>query len=79
MVLLGNSVSVYSGAAITSLAIPGPLSYATAYEWKVVCKNDTCSGAPVATWTFTTEQDPNLATLFFDDFEAGLGLLDNYK
>ena len=46
----------------------------TAYEWKVVCKNDTCSGAPVATWTFTTEQDPNLVTLFFDDFEAGSGL-----
>lgn len=70
----GNSVSVYSGTPIESIAIPGPLAYATDYEWKVVCKNDTCSGAPVATWTFTTEQDPNLATLFFDDFEAGSGL-----
>ena len=69
----GNSVSVYSGAPIETIAIPGPLDYATTYEWKVVCKNDTCSGAPVATWTFTTEQDPLLATLFFDDFEAGTG------
>jgi hypothetical protein len=66
----GNSVSVYSGAAITSLAIPGPLSYATAYEWKVVCKNDTCSGAPVATWTFTTEQDPLLTLILDENFET---------
>ncbi len=70
----GNSVSVYSGAPIETIAIPGPLDYATTYEWKVVCKNDTCSGGPVATWTFTTEQDPNLVVLFFDDFEAGSGL-----
>ncbi|MCK7517662.1 MAG: hypothetical protein MZV64_08060 [Ignavibacteriales bacterium] len=41
------------------------------YEWKVVCKNDTCSGGPVATWTFTTEQDPSLNVLFLNEnFEA---------
>ncbi|MDP3832309.1 MAG: T9SS type A sorting domain-containing protein [Ignavibacteriaceae bacterium] len=54
----GNVVSVYSGASITSLAIPSPLLYNTTYEWRVVCKNDTCSGAPVAIWSFTTVQDP---------------------
>ncbi|HRN26156.1 MAG TPA: T9SS type A sorting domain-containing protein [Ignavibacteriaceae bacterium] len=69
----GSMASVYSGASITSLAIP-PLQYATTYQWKVVCKNDTCSGGPVATWSFTTMDDPNLITLFQDDFEAGTGL-----
>ena len=69
----GNMVSVYSGAAIETIAIPGPLDYATTYEWSVVCRNDTCS-ASAETWSFTTEQDPNLVVLFFDDFEAGSGL-----
>ncbi|MBK7630138.1 MAG: hypothetical protein IPJ23_05465 [Ignavibacteriales bacterium] len=57
---VGNVVSVYSGTPITSLAIPSPLLYATTYQWRVVCKNDTCSGTPVANWTFTTMQDPLL-------------------
>ncbi len=70
---VGNVVSVYSGAPITSLAIP-TLQYATTYEWRVVCKNDTCSGIPVETWSFTTIQDPSLNVLFSDDFEAGAGL-----
>ncbi|HEX7358045.1 MAG TPA: hypothetical protein VF270_10080, partial [Ignavibacteriaceae bacterium] len=68
----GNLVSVYSGAPITSLAIPAPLNYATTYQWRVVDKNDTCSGAPVATWSFTTVQDPNLFC-WEDDFTAGTG------
>jgi hypothetical protein len=54
---VGNVVSVYSGALISSLAIPAPLQYATTYQWRVVCKNDTCS-AFANTWSFTTEQDP---------------------
>ncbi|MFZ1519435.1 MAG: T9SS type A sorting domain-containing protein [Ignavibacteriaceae bacterium] len=69
----GNVVSVYSGTPITSLAIPSPLEYSTTYQWRVVCKNDTCSGAPVAVWSFTTEDNPNLVTLFDEDFEAGAG------
>jgi hypothetical protein len=68
----GNMVSVYSGAAVETYAITGPLDYATTYEWSVVCRNDTCS-ASAETWSFTTEQDPNLVILFFDDFEAGAG------
>jgi hypothetical protein len=68
----GNMVSVYAGAAIETIAIPGPLDYETVYEWSVVCANDTCS-ASAETWSFTTEQDPSLVTLFFDDFEAGIG------
>ncbi|MDP2365469.1 MAG: hypothetical protein Q8M94_17080, partial [Ignavibacteria bacterium] len=51
--------------------IPTPLQYATTYQWRVVCKNATCSGSPVATWTFTTMADPLLASLFYDDFESG--------
>jgi len=69
----GSMVSVYTGAPITSLAIPAPLQYATTYQWKVVCSNDTCSGAPAATWSFTTMDDPALVTLFNEDFEAGSG------
>jgi hypothetical protein len=70
---VGNVVSVYSGTPITTLAIPAPLQYATTYQWRVVCKNDTCS-APAETWSFTTQQDPSLNVLFFDDFESGSGL-----
>ncbi len=62
----GNMVSVYSGAPITSLAIPAPLQYNTTYQWKVVCSNGTCNGSPVETWSFTTEQNPNV--LFEDQF-----------
>jgi hypothetical protein len=66
----GNMVSVYAGAAIETIAIPGPLDYYTTYEWSVVCSNDTCS-ASAETWSFTTMLDPAIA--FFDNFEAGLG------
>jgi len=68
----GNMTSVYTGAPITSLPIPA-LNYATTYQWKVVCSNDTCSGAPAVTWSFTTMDDPALVTLFNEDFEAGSG------
>ncbi|MBZ0099747.1 MAG: hypothetical protein K8F30_11715, partial [Taibaiella sp.] len=67
----GGMTSVYSGAPVTTYAIPGPLLYATTYNWKVVCKNDTCAGAPAATWSFTTLDDPNLVTVFEDYFENG--------
>jgi hypothetical protein len=67
----GNLQQVYNGPAITSLAIPGPLMYNTVYGWKVVCKNDTC-GVSGPTWTFTTQQDPNL-WCFVDNFEGGTG------
>ena len=68
----GNVVSVYSGAPIETFPIP-PLQYSKTYQWKVVCKNDTCSAAPSATWSFTTIDDPNLVTLFTEDFTAGSG------
>ncbi len=67
---VGNLQLVYDGVAITSYAVAGPLNYSTDYAWEVVCKNDTCSGDPVETWTFTTEPDPGIITKFFDDFEA---------
>ena len=65
---VGNVVSVYSGAPITTFAIPAPLQYATTYNWRVVDKNDTCS-ASATTWSFTTEQNPNV---LFEDLFANL-------
>ncbi len=68
---VGNLAQVYTGPSINSFALP-TLQYLTDYGWYVVCKNDTC-GTSGPTWTFTTIQDPNLANLFCDDFEAGIG------
>ncbi len=68
---VGNLTQVYTGPAITSFSVAGPLMYNTTYGWKVVDKNDTC-GVTGPTWTFTTQQDPNL-WCFFDNFENGTG------
>ena len=54
----GSLSQVYSGAPITSFALP-PLAYFTTYAWYVIDKNDTC-GTQGPTWTFTTIQDPNI-------------------
>ena len=59
---------------ISSYTIPASLSYSTVYQWQVIEQNDTCNvSGPV--WSFTTEDDPNIvtATIFFDDFESGIG------
>ncbi|GMV00334.1 MAG: hypothetical protein AMXMBFR51_30660 [Ignavibacteriota bacterium] len=56
----GSMTTVYSGAPITSWAIPGQLDYMTTYNWKVIDKNDTCSTFG-PTWAFTTIPDPNLS------------------
>jgi len=66
---LGSLALVYDGTPITSWAIPGPLDYGTTYGWRVVCKNDTC-GVSGPTWTFTTEQDPNLVNVFYEPFST---------
>jgi hypothetical protein len=56
----GSLTQAYIGAPITSFALP-TLNYATTYSWYVKCWNDTCfSQGP--SWSFTTEQDPNLVT-----------------
>ncbi len=67
----GSLSSVYSGAPISTFD-PGTLSYLTDYYWRI---NETDgSGTTVGSvWHFTTMQDPNLVTLFMDDFESGLG------
>jgi hypothetical protein len=55
----GNLSMIYSGAPVTSVAIPGPLNYFTNYAWRVIGKNDTCQvNGPL--WSFKTEQNPLL-------------------
>lgn len=58
---VSNLQTVYSGAPITSLAIPGPLAYSTTYGWRVIGKNDTCQ-TPGPLWTFTTMANPLLVS-----------------
>ena len=69
-----NLPLVQSGTLATSWDVTGgPLSYQTIYYWQVVEIGDTCStNGPF--WNFTTEMDPNLQVLFFDNFESGTGL-----
>ncbi len=69
----GSLTLVQSGSLATSWNITGgPLNYSTTYFWKVNEIGDTCNQAgPI--WSFTTEQDPSLVTLFFDDYESGTG------
>ena len=69
----GSLTLVQSGSLATSWNITGgPLNYSTTYFWKVNEIGDTCSqSGPI--WSFTTEQDPSLVTLFFDDYESGTG------
>jgi len=60
-----NGVSVYSGAPVTSYTIPGALNYATTYSWKVNGSDGSCTTYG-QTWSFTTEQDPNLQIITVD-------------
>ncbi|MBK6914404.1 MAG: hypothetical protein IPH11_12410 [Ignavibacteriales bacterium] len=69
----GGMSLIYSGALVNSVGVPGtPLNYSTTYYWKVneIDGSGTTSGS---TWNFTTEQNPAIASIFFDDFEAGSG------
>ncbi len=68
----GNMTSVYSGAPVTSFDL-GTLDYNTEYSWKVN-ETDGTGTTNGMTWHFTTMQDPNLVTLFFDDFTGGTAL-----
>jgi hypothetical protein len=70
----GNLELVQSGSLASSWDITGgPLQYSTNYYWRVNEIGDTCNqNGPI--WSFTTEQDPSLVTLFFDDFESGIDL-----
>jgi hypothetical protein len=67
-----EGLKIYNGVPVTSYPVPGPLEYSTTYSWRIVGKNDTCSTSG-PTWTFTTMGDPNIVTLFCDDFTAGTG------
>jgi hypothetical protein len=67
----GNMNSVYSGAPISTFD-PGTLSYYTAYSWKIN-ETDGTGTTSGPTWSFVTMQDPNLVTIYMDDFESGLG------
>lgn len=67
----GSLTMVQSGTLATSWTITGgPLQYSTTYYWRI----DEIDGTGTTTgpiWSFTTVPDPNLASLFYDDFEAG--------
>ena len=54
-----NGVSVYLGAAVSSIPVPVTLNYATTYTWKVNGSDGIC-WEPGDTWSFTTMQDPLL-------------------
>jgi len=70
----GNMQLVHSGTLASSYTIPAPLAYSTVYQWRVIEQNDTC-GVNGPVWSFTTVPDPNIVidTIFFDDFESGIG------
>jgi len=67
-----DGAMVYDGTSVTSYTIPGPLAYSTTYEWWIVGKNDTCNSLIGPRWSFTTEADPSIFTLFSDDYTTGL-------
>ncbi len=67
----GSMTSVYSGAPISTFDV-GTMSYNTTYTWRVN-ETDGTGTTTGSTWSFTTMQDPNLVTLFMDDFESGTG------
>jgi len=73
---VGNLAQVYVGSLLTSFSLASfePLDYSTTYGWQIKGVNDSCS-VPGTIWKFTTMQNPNLVvdTLFFEDFEAGVG------
>jgi hypothetical protein len=65
----GSVVQLYDGPAITSWETDS-LTCQTTYQWRVVCKNDTCSTyGPF--WSFLTELDS--ATVFFEQFNNTSG------
>jgi len=67
--LAGNMANIYSGVLVDSIPIYFQLEYFKNYQWKVVCKNDTCN-ALTETWTFRTISDPSIVQ-WMDDFESG--------
>ena len=60
--------SVYAGSPVASYE-PGPLNYSTHYYWKID-ETDGTGTTHGTTWSFITMQDPDIVTLFFDDFES---------
>ncbi|MFI5237078.1 MAG: T9SS type A sorting domain-containing protein [Ignavibacteriales bacterium] len=60
----GNVVKVYDGIEISSLSVD-TFSYSTTYNWRVVCKNDTCTSAGPY-WSFLTESDSTI--IFYEPF-----------
>jgi len=70
---------VYSGAPVTSWSVPAPLAYSTTYSWRVNGSDGTCwTNGP--TWTFTTMDNPSVATIFMEDFDgswAGSWIITN--
>ena len=62
----GNMSLIHSGSLVSSVSISQPLEYNKTYYWKVVEKNDTCSGVSTL-WKFSTAIS---STLMCDDFST---------
>ncbi|MGQ9799076.1 MAG: hypothetical protein ACUVRG_07260 [Ignavibacterium sp.] len=61
----GNLTQIYDGPAITSISVPGLLSYNKSYNWRIIGKNKTY-GVCGPFWSFRTEMSPG--TLFIEPF-----------
>ena len=62
--------NLYDGAPISSFPVPA-LEENSLYVWRIKTDNDTCS-VYGSSWMFGTMNDPQIDTLFADDFENGL-------
>jgi hypothetical protein len=60
----GNIIKVYDGLVISNFDLD-TLDYSTTYNWRIVCKNDSCS-ITGSYWSFQTLSDSS--TIFYEPF-----------
>ena len=62
--IAGDVTKVYDGGVISSYLLD-TLNYSTTYNWRIICKNDTCSTAGQY-WSFLTGSDTTV--IFYEPF-----------